>query len=223
MKKFFLIIFSILLIDQVLKIYIKTHFELGGGIYIFPYFRIFFVENPGMAYGINFGIGYYGKILLSILRFFLVFFIFIFLYRNIKKGSSKYLTIPISLILSGAMGNFLDSALYGLLFDTGTIYSQESKKWIPYLGRSKINFSFFEKNHVGKVGGGGYAYFMEGCVVDMFYFPMIDTYLPKWIPFFGGYNFQFFKPIFNLSDVVISLGVFLLLIFKHKIKNVKIL
>ncbi|WP_185849101.1 lipoprotein signal peptidase [Blattabacterium cuenoti] len=220
MKKFFLIIFSILTIDQVLKIYIKTHFELGSGISIFPFFWIFFVENPGMAYGVNFGGGYYGKILLSISRFFLVFFIFIFLYKNIKKGSSKYLTIPISLILSGAVGNFLDSALYGVLFNSGTIYSQKSQEWIPYIGISKINSDFF---NLGKDHTGGYASFMEGCVVDMFYFPIIDTNLPHWIPFFGNYNFQFFKPIFNLSDIVISIGGFSLLIFKRKIKNVEIL
>ncbi|WP_185867020.1 lipoprotein signal peptidase [Blattabacterium cuenoti] len=218
MKKFFLIIFLILSIDQILKIYIKTHFELGGGITILPFFRIFFVENPGMAYGINFGLGYYGKILLSVLRLLLVFFIFIFLYKNIKKKSSKYLTIPISMIFSGAMGNFLDSALYGLLFDTGTIYNQKYQKWIPYSGISKINFDIIEKNYVG-----GYASLMEGCVVDMFYFPIIDTCFPFWIPFFGGYNFQFFKPIFNFSDVVIFIGVFSLFIFKRKIKNVKIL
>ncbi|WP_185857834.1 lipoprotein signal peptidase [Blattabacterium cuenoti] len=211
MKKFFLIIISILSIDQILKIYIKTHFRLGDEIYIFPFFRIFFIENPGMAYGINLGSGYHGKILLSIFRFFLVIFIFIFLYRNIIKGSSKYLTIPISLIFSGAMGNFLDSALYGLLFNTGTIYSEKSQKWIPYHGISQISFDK------------GYASFMEGCVVDLFYFPIIDAYFPNWIPFFGDYHFQFFKPIFNLSDAVISIGVFFLFIFKHKIKNVKIL
>ncbi|WP_185871524.1 lipoprotein signal peptidase [Blattabacterium cuenoti] len=213
MKKFFLIIFLILLIDQVLKIYVKTHFELGSGISILPFFWIFFVENPGMAYGVNFGVGYHGKILLSCFRFFLVFFIFFFLYRNIKQGSSKYLTIPISLILSGAIGNFLDSALYGLLFNTGTIYSQESKKWIPYFGKSEINYGFPEK---------GYASFMEGCVVDMFYFPIIDTHFSKWIPCLGGYHFKFFKPVFNLSDIMISVGVFLLFIFQRKIKNVKI-
>ncbi len=211
-------ILSILSIDQILKIYIKTHFELGGGVYILSFFRIFFVENPGMAYGVNFWTGYHGKILLSIFRFFFVFFISIFLYKNIKKGNSKYLTIPISLILSGAMGNFLDSALYGLLFDTGTIYSQEAKKWIPYFGISKINSSFFEKKNAG-----GYASFLEGCVVDMFYFPIIDTNFPDWLPFIGGYNFQFFKPIFNLSDVVIFIGVFSLFIFHRKIKNVKVL
>ncbi|AFJ90892.1 signal peptidase II [Blattabacterium sp. (Blaberus giganteus)] len=169
-----------------------------------------------MAYGINFVGGYHGKRLLSIFRLFLVFLISIFLYRNIKKGSSKYLTIPISLILSGAMGNFLDSALYGLLFDSGTIYSQESKKWVPYFGISKINSNIFhlKKNHTE-----GYASLMEGCVVDMFYLPIIDTYIPHWVPFFGGYNFQFFKPVFNLSDLVISIGVLLLFMFKHKIKK----
>ncbi|WP_185857196.1 lipoprotein signal peptidase [Blattabacterium cuenoti] len=218
MKKFILIIFSIVLIDQILKIYIKTHFELGGGISIFPFFRILFVENPGMAYGINFWIGYHGKILLSIFRFFLVFLISTFLYINIKRGTSKYLTVSISLILSGAMGNFLDSALYGLLFDTGTIYHQKSEKWIPYFGISKISYDPFDKKR-----GEGYAAFMEGCVVDMFYFPIIDTYLPPWIPFFGGYNLKFFQPIFNLSDVMISIGVFSLLIFKRKIKNAKLL
>ncbi|WP_185852025.1 lipoprotein signal peptidase [Blattabacterium cuenoti] len=220
MKKFILIIFSILSIDQILKIYIKTHFELGSGIYILPFFRILFVENPGMAYGISFGIGHHGKILLSILRFFLVFLIFTFLYINIKRGSSKYLTVSISLILSGAMGNFFDSALYGLLFDSGTIYNQKYEKWMPYFGISKINYDFFDKKK-GKVRG--YAPFMEGCVVDMFYFPIIDTYFPPSIPFFGGYHLKFFKPIFNLSDIMISVGAFSLFIFKRKIKNVKIL
>ncbi|BBA17381.1 lipoprotein signal peptidase [Blattabacterium cuenoti] len=218
MKKVFLFVFSILSIDQFLKIYIKTHFELEGGVSLLPFFRIFFVENPGMAYGINFGSGSYGKILLSTFRFILVIFIFLFLYVNLKKGSSKYLTIPTSLVFSGAMGNLLDSALYGLLFNTGTIYNQELKKWIPYHGISKINFNFFQKQSMG-----GYASLMEGCVVDMLSFPIINTYFPHWIPFFGGYNFQFFSPIFNFSDVMIFIGVFSLLVFRHKIKNVKIL
>ncbi len=170
-----------------------------------------------MAYGIYFGNGSSGKILLSIFRFFLIFLISSFLYKNIKKGSSHYLTIPTSFILSGAIGNFLDSALYGLLFDTGTVYSKLYNKWIPYFGISKIN-SFFENSfHVG------YASLMEGCVVDMFYLPIINTCLPTWIPFFGGSHFQFFKPIFNLSDMFIFIGVILLFVFNYKIKNIKIL
>ncbi|WP_185858405.1 lipoprotein signal peptidase [Blattabacterium cuenoti] len=224
MKRIFLIVFFILLIDQILKIYIKTHFELGSGVSIFPFFWIFFVENPGMIYGIHFGNGYCGKILLSVFRFFLVFFIFFFLYKNVKKGSSYYFTIPISLILSGAIGNFLDSALYGLLFDTGTVYNNEYCKWIPYNGISKINYFFYNflKNK-NLVNLGGYASFMGGCVVDLFYFPIIDTYIPHWIPIFGGQHFKFFKPVFNLSDIVIFAGFSLLLLFKNKIKNVKIL
>ncbi|ACY40194.1 signal peptidase II [Blattabacterium sp. (Blattella germanica) str. Bge] len=214
MKKIFLIVFSVLLIDQILKVYIKTHFELGSGVSIFPFFWIFFIENPGMAYGFYLGIGYNGKILLSIFRLFLVLLIFFFLYKNMKKESSDSLIIPTSLILSGAIGNFLDSALYGLLFDTGTIYSEKHHKWIPYLGKSKINFFFNEK---------GYASFMEGCVVDMFYFPIIDTHFPNWIPFFGGFHFQFFKPIFNIADISIFIGVILFFIYRNKIGNVKFL
>lgn len=213
MKKIFLSISSILLTDQILKIYVKTHFELGNGVSIFPFFWIFFVENPGMAYGIYLAPGYLGKILLSIFRIILVFFLSVFLYKKIKKKSSNYLIIPTTFILSGAIGNFLDSALYGLLFDTGTIYDRGSHKWISYAGISKINLH---------LSNNGYANFMEGCVVDMFYFPIIDTYIPTWIPFFGGSHFHFFKPVFNLSDFVIFLGVVLLFIFKNKIKHVKI-
>ncbi|WP_185862577.1 lipoprotein signal peptidase [Blattabacterium cuenoti] len=212
MKKVFLSIFSILLVDQILKIYVKTHFELGSGVYIFPFFWIFFVENPGMAYGIYLAPGYLGKIILSVFRIILVFFLSVFIYKKIKKESSNYLIIPTTFILSGAIGNLLDSALYGLLFDTGTIYDKESHKWISYAGISKINF------HLSN----GYAAFMEGCVVDMFYFPIIDTYIPTWIPFIGGDHFHFFQPVFNLSDFVIFLGVVLLFIFKNKIKHAKI-
>lgn len=211
MKKIFLIIFSILLIDQFLKIYIKTHFELGSGFCIFPFFCIFLVENPGMAYGFNLAPGYLGKILLSISRLFLILFILFFIYKHVKKKSSNYLIIPIILILSGAIGNFLDSALYGLLFNTGTIYNKEYRKWIPYSGISKISFS------------NGYASLMEGCVVDIFYFPIINTNFPNWVPFFGGKNFQFFKPIFNVSDIVIFIGIILFLLFKRRIKNIKFL
>ncbi|WP_185868905.1 lipoprotein signal peptidase [Blattabacterium cuenoti] len=211
MKKNFLIVLSILLIDQTLKIYIKTHFELGSGFPIFSFFWIFFVENPGMVYGVHFGNGYFGKILLSILRLFLVLLISFFLYKNVKKGSSNYLTIPTSFILSGAIGNFMDSALYGCLFDKGTIYREEYQKWIPYLGISKINYN------------SGYASFMKGCVVDMFYFPIIDIHFPEWIPFFGNFHFQFFKPVFNVSDISIFFGVILFLLFKRRIRNIKIL
>nr|WP_238858461.1 signal peptidase II [Blattabacterium cuenoti] len=135
----------------------------------------------------------------------------IFLYKHIKKKTSNYFIIPISFIFSGSLGNLIDSILYGLLFDIGTIYNKNTHKWISYTGISKINF--FLK---------GYASFMEGCVVDMFYFPIIDTYVPHYIPFFGGYHFKFFKPIFNFSDFIIFIGLIFLFFFKKKIKFLKI-
>ncbi len=140
---------------------------------------------------------------------------FFFLYKNVKKGSSNYLTIPTSLILSGSIGNFLDSALYGFLFDKGTIYNDEYHKWIPYSGISKINYLFHNN--------GGYSSIMEGCVVDIFYLPIIDIYFPNWIPFLENFHFQFFKPIFNVSDISIFIGVILFLLFNNRIKNMKIL
>nr|WP_238523432.1 lipoprotein signal peptidase [Blattabacterium sp. (Mastotermes darwiniensis)] len=196
----------------------KTHFELGSGFSIFPFFWILFIENPGMAYGIHLAPGYFGKILLSVFRFIFVLFLFFFIYKNVKNKSSNYLMVPVVFILSGAIGNLLDSIFYGLLFDTGTVYNREDHKWIAYSGISKIRSW---KSFVSGVGG--YASFMEGCVVDMFYFPIIDFYIPYCIPLFGGYNFKFFRPVFNLSDFVIFIGFILLLIFKKKIKHVKIL
>ncbi|WP_185873191.1 lipoprotein signal peptidase [Blattabacterium cuenoti] len=210
MRKFFLIILPIILVDQFLKIYVKTHFELGNGYYIFSFFRIFFIENPGMLYGIIISSGYNGKILLSIIRFFLVLFILFFYIKNERKNINNYLSIPISFILSGSIGNFLDSFIYGKLFNTGTIYSKEYGKWVSYSGISKLNF--FTKN--------GYSSLMEGCVVDIFYFPIIDFIFPKSIPFIGGYNFKFFKPVFNLSDAAIFIGIILIFFFKKKINKV---
>ncbi|WP_185864348.1 lipoprotein signal peptidase [Blattabacterium cuenoti] len=214
MKKIFFITFPILLIDQFLKIYIKTHFRLGDGFCISPFFCIILIENPGMAYGIHIAPGYFGKVLLSFFRFFLISFILFFIYKNVKNKSSNYLVIPMMFIFSGAIGNFLDSALYGFLFNTGTTYSKECKNWIPYSGISKINFDSINN---------GYASFMEGCVVDIFHLPIIDIFFPNYIPFFGGKNFQFFKPVFNVSDMVIFIGVVLLLFFRKRIQNIKFL
>ncbi len=200
--------------DQLFKIYVKTHFELGYGFPISSFFWIFFVENPGMAYGFYIIPGYVGKIVLSIFRCCLIIFMFFFHINNIKKRLTNYLIIPTSLILSGSIGNCIDSILYGILFNIGTIYSKKDQKWLSYSGISKIN-SFYDLYRKG------YASFFEGCVVDMFYFPMIDCFLPKWIPVFGGVRFQFFKPVFNVSDISIFLGIIFLLLFRRKIKNVK--
>ncbi|WP_185877260.1 lipoprotein signal peptidase [Blattabacterium cuenoti] len=208
MKKNFLIILLVF-IDQLLKIYIKTHFRLGSGFSIFYFFRIFFIENPGMAYGIHIIPGYYGKVFLSILRFFIVLFIlFIYLY-NIKKNSNFYLINSIIFILSGSLGNFLDSAFYGLLFDSGTYYDSKYNKWISYSGISKISFP-----------NKGYNSIMKGCVVDMFHLPLINFFIPKYIPIIGGYNFIFFEPIFNLSDIFIFIGIIIILLFNNKINKI---
>ncbi|WP_185855404.1 lipoprotein signal peptidase [Blattabacterium cuenoti] len=214
MKKTFLIVFSILFIDHFLKFYVKTHFSLGTSIQIFPFFWIYFVENPGMAYGLSIYNGHTGKILLSVIRFLLIIFIFFIHYRCIKQKLTNFLIIPSSLVLSGAIGNFLDCILYGLIFDKGTIFNDKYQKWIPYSGISKI--SFFTHNYKG------YAPIMEGCVVDMFYFPIFNKNIPKYFPFFGEYCLKFFQSVFNLSDIVIFFGIFSFFIFKNKIKNIKV-
>ncbi|WP_185868403.1 lipoprotein signal peptidase [Blattabacterium cuenoti] len=211
-KTFFIILFT-LLIDHILKIYVKTHFKLGGIFPLFSFFWIVFIENPGMAYGMLLGKGYYGKILLSVIRFFLIIIISFFHFKIIKKlekekKKKEYLIIPTSLILSGAIGNFLDSALYGSFFDKGTIYNKENQKWMPYSGISRIIF--------GKESG--YATFMEGCVVDLFFFHIKNFHIPGYIPFFGGDQVQFFQTVFNFSDVIIFIGIILLIFFKTKIQ-----
>ncbi|WGH27301.1 MAG: signal peptidase II [Candidatus Bostrichicola ureolyticus] len=203
MKKFILITLIIILIDQSLKIYVKTHLKLGDNIYIFPWLKIFFIENPGMAYGYNLG-GYIGKIILNIIR---LIFISIYL-LNIKKITKfkKKLIIPISLILAGAIGNTIDSTLYGLIFNTGTIYDPICNKWIGYTGLSKLATPSYS-----------YSFFMGGCVVDIFKLTLINTYIN--IPFFGRKHFEIFKPIFNVADLSIFIGInilFFLFFFKKK-------
>ncbi|WGH27796.1 MAG: signal peptidase II [Candidatus Bostrichicola ureolyticus] len=194
MKKFVLITLIIILIDQSLKIYIKTHLQLGDSIYIFPFFKFYFIENPGIAYGFNLGLGYIEKIIINIMRF---IFIIILLWKIKTYTKYKKLIIPISLIFAGAIGNTIDSTLYGLIFNTGTIYDTIYNKWIGYDGLSKFS------NH-------GYSFFMGGCVVDIFKLTLIDKYIN--IPFFGLKHFEIFKPIFNIADVSIFLGINTLII-----------
>ncbi|WP_185872655.1 signal peptidase II [Blattabacterium cuenoti] len=208
-----------ILIDQFIKIYVKTHFIPGSGIYIFSFFWIFFVENPGMAYGYYLLPGYSGKLYLSILRLIFIIIILSFIiifYKKYKYNKySNYLIFPLVLICSGSIGNFFDSALYGLLFNTGTIYNHTIHKWVSYSEISNFNnFICFNQK-------GGYASFMNGCVVDMFYLPIIDTYIPYNIPIIGGYKIKFFQFIFNFADILITLGIILLFFFKNKIKKIK--
>jgi len=195
LKKAALIVFTILLLDQVLKIWIKTTFYMGESHAIFGnWFYLHFTENEGMAYGMKLG-GSYGKLLLSLFRVIAVFIIGWWLYRATKKGANIMLIVCISLILAGALGNILDSAFYGLIFNEST-YMQIA--------------TLFPKE-------GGYGTFLHGKVVDMLYFPIIETHYPKWFPFFGGEDFVFFRPVFNIADSAITTGVAVLIIFQKKV------
>lgn len=193
-KQVALIVFMLLLIDQAVKIWIKTHMTIGESIPVFGnWFQIYFIENNGMAFGMQFG-GTIGKFFLTALRLVLIGVIIYYVKKLIESGSSRAFLTGVALILVGAIGNVIDSMLYGIVF-------------------SESNFtqvaSLFPE-------GGGYAPFMFGKVVDMLYFPIIDTTLPQWFPFKGGEQFIFFRPIFNIADSCITIGVFYLLLFKRK-------
>jgi len=187
------IITALLIVDQILKIWIKTHFQLGESYSIANWFQISFIENPGMAFGMNFG-GEIGKLFLSLFRIALVTFIGIQLYKLSKKSVPKGVIVGLSLILAGAAGNIFDSMFYGLIFSESTPFQVAT--FMPE--------------------GSGYASFLHGKVVDMFYFPIIDTTWPSWVPFVGGTDFVFFRPIFNIADASISIGIFYLFLFQRK-------
>lgn len=204
MKKILLVTFLILLIDQASKIYVKTHFYLNDSISILPGFKLTFVENPGMAYGLHFG-GIIGKYFLVIVRVFLIGGMIYLFKKWLQKGESNYLLIPMAMIFSGAIGNLIDGMFYGLIFDSGTVFDESIGSWIGYGGISKL-VPF----------GEGYSSFMKGCVVDMLHFPLLDWNVPESWPIIGGKHIEFFKYIFNVADSAITIGAALLLIFRKK-------
>ncbi|MEC5148260.1 lipoprotein signal peptidase [Chitinophaga sp. 212800010-3] len=188
------IVILILVIDQTLKFWIKTHMFMQQEFVIIPnWFRIHFIENEGMAYGLKFG-GDFGKILLTLFRLAAVVVGFVYMKRLVKEKYSTGLLICGSLILAGAAGNLIDSMFYGLIFNDSIGY--EVAKFMP--------------------SGGGYGSFLHGRVVDMLYFPIYEGYLPKWIPFKGGDYFVFFRPVFNVADAAISTGVIAILVFQKR-------
>lgn len=198
MKRSILVIFIILfvlLIDQGLKLWVKTHMEYNEEIPLFglSWAMIHFVENPGMAFGIELG-GSYGKLALSLFRIFAVVFLIYYLRQLIRSNVSAGLLISFALILAGALGNIIDSAFYGLIFSESHYHGGVATLFPPE---------------------GGYAGFLHGRVVDMLYFPILKGYFPDWFPFWGGEPFLFFKPIFNIADLSISLGVINILLFQR--------
>lgn len=209
-----LIVLLIIIADQVLKFYIKTHFVNGDDVKIFgSWFRLHFIENEGMAYGLKLSESVMGKIVLSSFRLIAVVFGFFLLKKLVVKGYTRGAILCGSLILAGALGNLLDSMFYGLIF-TDSPYSCFSGNYDTFQSMAQNHNSTIVA-HLTSFGH-GYGKFLQGKVVDMLYFPVIDTRMPQWVPWLGGKNFIFFEPVFNIADAAISVGVVTLVLFQKK-------
>ena len=185
-----LIVVAILVIDQVIKIWVKTHMTLHEQIEIFSWFKIVFIENNGMAYGMEIG----SKLVLSLFRVVAVSVLGYYIAQQVRKQARYGYLICLSMVMAGAAGNIFDSMFYGLIFNASSEFY--TSYFVPF--------------------GTGYASFLMGKVVDMFYFPLIVTTWPDWVPMFGGQPYVFFSPVFNFADASISVSVVLVLLFFRK-------
>ena len=181
------LIFILLVIDQTIKVLVKTNMELGQSIHITDWFQILFIENNGMAYGMTF----FNKLVLSLFRIVAIGAIGFYLWRVVHTKHKRGYVVALAMVLAGAAGNIFDSMFYGLVFDQSTYFSVSQV--VPF--------------------GTGYAPFLYGRVVDMFYFPLIVTHYPDWFPFHAGDEFIFFSPVFNFADACISVSVVAIFLF----------
>lgn len=189
-----LIVLLVIIADQFSKFYIKTNFYYGEEINVLgSWFRLHFIENEGMAFGMRLSDAATGKLILTLFRLVAVVFGFFLLKRLVDKKYHTGMLICGSLILAGALGNLIDSIFYGMIFTESSFHIA---KMVPF--------------------GQGYGELFHGRVVDMLYFPLIDTTLPDWVPFWGGKSFSFFEPVFNIADAAISCGVITLLLFQKR-------
>lgn len=192
-----LIVVAILLIDQAIKIWVKTSMSLHESIHVFDWFYITFIENMGMAFGMQLG----SKIVLSLFRIVAIAALIYYICQEVKKNAKTGYIVCLAMVLAGAAGNLLDCLFYGLIFNASSPY------YVSYF----VPF------------GTGYAPFLMGKVVDMFYFPLIETEWPIWMPFVGGEHFVFFSPVFNFADASISVSVVLILLFyREEISNISL-
>ena len=197
-KKVALLIALIIFIDQAIKFYIKLNFFIGEEHNIIgSWARLHFIENEGMAWGLKFG-GDFGKIILTLFRLGAVIWGTFLIKGFIENKFHSGFIFCAALIYAGAVGNLIDSMFYGLLFEASVPYTTMVAKLFPV--------------------GGGYGAFLHGRVVDMFYFPIIqNAHFPSWFPFWGGEEFEFFRPVFNFADASISTGVISLIVFQKKL------
>lgn len=199
-RQIILIILGIIFADQALKFYIKlSYFQGEEHLMIGQWFRLHFVENEGMAWGWKFG-GGFGKIALTLFRLVAVIWGTFLLRDFIRKQYHKGFIICAAMIYAGALGNLIDSMFYGMIFEQSNPFNQNVARFLP--------------------PGGGYASFLHGKVVDMLYFPIVrNAHFPSWVPFWGGEELEFFRPVFNIADAAISTGVMIILVFQNKFFN----